>query len=97
MDISSPVKMEDMSLSLNQMQTFSEQGVDVFNSSSDFFNDKCHPYTSDNNTDIVLSERRNKYYQNVSLCASGCEYQGMNLTTQTVLCSCLLNSNKNKR
>ena len=50
-----------------------------------FFNDICFEYTSENGKDVTLEDRRKEYYQNVSFCEEGCEYQGVNLETQEAI------------
>ena len=64
-----------------------EYGVDIFNSSDDFFNDNCFHF-DDNNKDVTLNERRLYYFQNVYLCEKGCEYMGTNYTSETLSCYC---------
>ena len=73
---------------LSKGEYFNNQGIDIFNASDAFFNDICYPYTTENNTDIILTDRRNDIYQNVSFCDSFCLYKGINYTTKSVICDC---------
>ena len=75
-DISFPVSIE-------------ENKLYKYNSSSDFYNDKCYPYTSENNTDVTLSDRQLEYANNnLSLCETNCKLIEYNNKTKYALCSC---------
>ena len=90
-DLSCPLKlgMLNLSLSVEEIQQFQDKGIDVFDPECDFFNDKCFNFTSfDSGTDVTLGDRKNKYYQNVSLCSEGCTYEGINLVSMQVSCKC---------
>ena len=41
-------------------------GIDVFNSKDEFFNDICSTYVTENNTDVILKDRRADFYKNFS-------------------------------
>ena len=46
--------------------------------------------------DITLKDRKKKFFpNNITLCKGNCEYSGVNLQTQKIMCSCNLNSNSN--
>ena len=67
-------------------------GTDIYNISSDFYNDKCVP-ASINGTDIVLSDRILDIYPvNVTICSTGCKYAGRNLNTKRFICDCTINN-----
>ena len=60
-----------------------------YNSSDDYYNDICYPYTTENFTDITLDDRRNEYLKdNMSLCEVNCEYDGYNSENKTAECEC---------
>lgn len=85
--ISSPIKdVSEINISLAQDLAY--YGYDLYNSSDAFYTDVCTPYTTEDNTDIPLEDRKKDYYQNISFCEEGCEYDGINLTEKTVNCSC---------
>ena len=65
-----------------------EQNIDVFNLSSDFYNDLCYHYESPINKDVALRDRLLIYYPNITLCDSGCISAGVNLTSMTAICEC---------
>ena len=63
--------------------------VDQIDPKSDFYNDICNTYTSENGTDVTLSERKNNYINNnLSVCELNCEFEGYNETTGKAKCSC---------
>jgi len=62
------------------------QGYDIFNISSSFYNDICIIYTSYTNTDMTLNYRIKYLYYN--LCGNNCVYNGFDITTSTVKCNC---------
>ena len=60
-----------------------------YNTSSEYYNDICYPYTTESGTDIILSDRRNEYIDNnMSLCENNCEYGGYNSSTKKAICKC---------
>ena len=63
-------------------------GVDVFNASDDYFNDICHNYENNKGKDIIIKDRRNDIYQNVSFCQIGCKYYGIDYTYFAANCIC---------
>ena len=45
-----------------------------FNQSSEYYNDICYTYTTENS--ITLTDRKNEYNENnISLCEVNCEYE----------------------
>ena len=59
------------------------------NSSSEYYNDICYPYTTENGTDISLNDRKNEFNNNnMSLCESNCDYKGYNSEKKKVKCDC---------
>ena len=60
-----------------------------YNISSDFYNDKCFPYSSGKNTDIILNDRREEYMKkNMSLCEDNCEYKYYDVNQDYAKCEC---------
>ena len=71
-----------------------EEELFKYNSSSDYYNDICFTYTTNNKTDITLKDRRNEYTNNnMSLCEVNCEYDGYNSESKQSLCSCQIKIN----
>ena len=63
-------------------------GVDVFNPEDDFYNDVCFQFYDEFSHDVILKDRRNYIFQNVSLCEESCEYKGFDWDTTSIKCSC---------
>ena len=75
-------------LDINSALAYSEKGIDVFNASDAFFNDICSFYDSSDGKDIIIDDRRNDIYQNVTFCQYGCTYNGMNYNLMVADCIC---------
>ena len=70
-------------------------GYDLFDSNNTFYNDVCTPYTTLNETDILLYDRKKYIFDvnaNFSLCQTGCKYKAYNPILQRVYCECLAES-----
>ena len=66
-----------------------ENKLFIYNSSDEFYYDKCYPYTTKDNTDITLEDRQNEFIdKNLSLCEVNCEYNGYDLLTKKAECQC---------
>ena len=89
--LSVPINVpEDIDIGIEKAETLAQQGYDIYNSDDPFYNDICATFTSEYNTDVPLEDRKKDYYyQNVSFCEEGCEYNGINLESMTVNCSCV--------
>ncbi len=85
--INIPLEQYD-NIDIESTEKFTKEGIDLFNIEDSFFNDLCFPYTSENGTDVTLSDRVENYYQNISLCDRDCNYEGVNYTTNKAICSC---------
>ena len=66
----------------------SKSHIDSFDPTDNFFNDICYPFTNENNTDVIIKDRRNDYYQNISFCEKNCYFQQINFTEISIECSC---------
>ena len=73
---------------LDSILFLTEQQIDVFNISSEFYTNLCYHFESPNNKDVALRDRLLVYYPNITLCDSGCSVLGVNLTTITAICQC---------
>ena len=74
-------------INISKINYYSEQGIDIFNSEDEFFNDICYPY-SEEDSDIILQDRITDIYENYSLCENNCDYGGINTTLNTIKCEC---------
>ena len=84
--INSPILLNENKLKI--YQNAKNQGYDIYNPNDTFYNDVCTPYDNENNIDVILNDRKNDYYENISLCESNCEYQEINVENKKVKCSC---------
>ena len=66
-------------------------GHDLFNIKDSFYQDICTPYKTENNTDILLSDRINDIFnknKNLTLCQENCEYSEYNKDKKLLKCKC---------
>ena len=69
--------------------SINEDKLFLYNSSSEFYNDICYSYSTENKTDIIINDRRNKYItENYSLCENNCEYKGYDRVSKNAICKC---------
>ena len=60
-----------------------------YDPNNSYYNDICHTYTTVNNTDIILYDRRNEFNNlNMFLCENNCIYNGYDSTYKNSLCQC---------
>ena len=87
--ISVPVQIEENVESL--IDSLAESGYNIFNENDSFYNDICATYTTQNGTDILLSDRKKDIYevsQSQTMCQTGCELESYNTTTKKAKCNC---------
>ena len=66
-----------------------ENNIFLYNISSEYYNDLCFPYTTENKTDIIIDDRRKEYIKNnLSLCERNCELNNYNSNEKKVKCKC---------
>ena len=76
--------------------TIDEDNLFKYNSSNEYYNDLCYPYTTDKGTDIILSDRKNEFVNNnYSLCENNCEYNGYDIDAKKALCECQVKTEMN--
>jgi len=62
-----------------------------------FYNNRCDKYTTENDTDMTLYDRKNEYNKNnFSLCQFNCSFKGYNVNSSKVECDCIINAGLNK-
>ena len=83
-NISIPINQN--AIDLTSAMKFSEIGVDIYNAKDSFFNDICFAYSTENDTDVILRDRRKDIFANVSFCPEGSIYKGIDFTTNQVQC-----------
>ena len=64
-------------------------GYDLFDINSNFYQDICTPYKSQNGTDVLLSDRIDYYFNNdETQCQPNCQFSDYSLETQDLKCEC---------
>jgi len=86
-DIYVPVNLDQKSIDLYlDLQNY---GYDLFNPNDSFYQDICARYTTENGTDIILSDRKKYFFNDTETsCQKGCEYSKYNLEKKQVKCEC---------
>ena len=92
-NVVSPIKNNNL-IDLNEAMELANLNYDIFNTSDEFYNDLCTRFSSKKGTDVILEDRRNNYYQNISLCDDECEYNGIDYENMIVNCKCLSKNHK---
>ena len=64
------------------------QNINVFNKSSEFYTNLCYHFDSPCGKDVALKDRLLIYYPNITLCDSGCTNTGVNLSAMIAICGC---------
>ena len=73
-------------------------GYDMFNINDAFYQDLCTPYTTENNTDIPLSARKEYIYNNEdSKCQENCHFSSYIPNTLYINCTCNIENIKKKK
>ena len=66
-----------------------ESDLFKYNPSSDYYNDECNKYTSENGLDMTLYDRKYDYNKNnLSLCQANCTFIRYNSSTSKAECDC---------
>ena len=66
-----------------------EDNLYKYDPTSDYYNDECNTFTTENGTDILLSDRKNEFMENnMSLCENICEYVRYDNKKKKVICQC---------
>ena len=85
-------KLSEAKVDLQIIKEFVNEGIDIFNMSSPFYNDICFQYNS--KKDVPLKDRILEYFPNITLCEEGCDLIGINMTTITSICECYYSDEK---
>ena len=80
---------KDITIELEIPVSINKEELFKYNSPSDYHQDKCFAYTSENGTDIILNDRKTEYYEkNMYACESNCEFESYNKTNKKAICKC---------
>ena len=74
-------------VNIELVELLSQQGVDIFDKNSDFYNSRCISFSIGDN-DVSISDRQKSVYNNISVCEVGCNYVSYNNETKRVKCDC---------
>ena len=73
----------------NLYEDLKKSGYDLFNEKDSFYTDICTPYKSDKGTDVLLSDRKNDYYNTSEItCQSNCNYSNYYFDSKYLKCEC---------
>jgi len=93
-DIYIPVDLDQKALDL--YLDLLNYGYDLFNPNDSFYQDICACYTTENGTDVLLSDRKKYYFKDTETsCQKGCEYSNYNLEKKQIKCECKINPENN--
>ena len=78
----------------NEIETLynslNKSGYNLFDPNDPFYNDVCTPYTTLNDTDIILNDRKQIHlkYCNISLCQTNCRFVYYSSDNKKASCKC---------
>ena len=82
-----PINLDNYSK--NQQDSMNKYGIDILDKNNSFYNDICTPFTSEDGTDMLLSDRKTNYFnENITLCENNCIYKSYNNTNGKAKCQC---------
>ena len=73
---------------LEKIKELYKNNINPFDSKSDFYLDVCYKYTTPNNDDIYLQERKKVYYPDYPFCEENCIFVKFNLDANKITCKC---------
>ena len=78
------------SITLNiPVSKINEEELFLYDPESDYYNDMCFSYTTENGTDILITDRIDEFIKNnLSLCENNCNYEGYNILDKQSTCNC---------
>ena len=69
-----------------------ESGYNLFNIKDSFYNDICSTYTTQNNTDLTMADRKNIIFDNkggnMRICQNNCTFKYYNISNRIAKCEC---------
>ena len=80
---------KDILIQLNIPVDIDENDLFKYDPNSEYYTDDCFSYTTDDGTDIILSDRKKEFGEkNMSLCENNCDYTGYNIEDKKSSCDC---------
>ena len=78
-------------ININLPIPLNETDLFKYDPKNEYYTDLCNTYTTENGTDITLTDRQNEYINNnLSLCENECKYNGYDNRKQKISCECLI-------
>ena len=84
-------ELSNNNVEINSILFLTQQDINIFNLSDEFYTDICYHFESPNGKDIPLPDRIKAFYPNITLCDSGCQYKGIDLNSLETICECKFN------
>ena len=79
----------DMKINKSVSINISKDDLDLYNSSSGYYNDICYTFTTKSGTDITLNDRRIEYVDNnMAVCEVDCDFIDYDYDYGKAICSC---------
>ena len=80
---------EEILIKLNIPTSIDEDYLFKYDPNSGFYTDNCFSFTTDEGTDIILTDRKKEFEtNNLSLCQNNCEYIDYNKNNKQSSCEC---------
>ena len=80
---------KDITIKLNIPVSINEDNLYKHDPKSDYYNDECYTYTTEEGTDLILNDRQNDFNNNnLSLCEGNCTFNGYDTNAKKALCEC---------
>ena len=84
---------DKMKVKYNIPVDINENEINKYDPSSEFYNDECNKYSTEDGIDMNLYDRKNDYNtKNMSLCEKDCIFMGYNTLNSKALCDCNIKS-----
>ena len=84
---------EDQLVLIEYPAKINESSLYKYDPNSDFYNDDCYPYTTQNGTDILLEDRHREYNNNnLAVCENNCAFKEYSSESQKSVCICEIKS-----
>ena len=84
---------KDFLINYNIPVSINEDEIEKYDPNSEYYNDECSVSTSEDGTDMTLSDRQKEYNDNnMSLCENKCNFTEYNISSKKSVCMCEIKS-----
>ena len=84
---------KDFLINYNIPVSINEDEIAKYDPNSEYYNDECSVSTSEDGTDMTLSDRQKEYNDNnMSLCENKCNFTEYNISSKKSVCMCEIKS-----